>query len=162
MNVWQPLIFFADEDEAELKARFVEVAARHFNNPNFDKYDFAKYVFRDLPEPELRAMQAAEYWGKDLAVQQAILDLVNYKGEVEGKAKRIALLMSIAEDATAQTKDRIAAIRVASELEGEITKAIEKKVTYPTGQGPQQVKFVFGIDPNAGKPPEEAEDEIDE
>lgn len=162
MNVWEPLIFFPDEDEAEIKARFVEVAARFYGNPNFDKYDYAKWVFRDLREPALRAMQAADYWGKDIDIQQAILNLVNYKGEIEGKAKRIALLMSIAEDNSAQTKDRIAAIRVASELEGEITKAVEKKITHEDGGKPKQVQFLFGIDPKAGQPPEEAEDDIDE
>lgn len=162
VNVWQPLIFFEGEDEAAIKRSFVEVSARHKNNPNFGPYDVAKYVFRDLPEPELRALQAAEYWTKDIEVQQQIQDLVNYNGELDGKKKRLALLMKIAEDDATSSRDRIAAIRVAAELEGEITKAVEKKITYGGDGKHRQVNFVFGIDPKAGQPPEEIDEEVDE
>lgn len=161
MNVWQPLIFFDGEDEEGLKTLFIQTSARHYNNPNFDMYDVAKLVFRDLKEPGLRAMQAADYWSKDIEIQDAIINLVNYGDEVDAKKKRIALLMKIAENPRSNDKDRISAIRVAAELEGEITKAVEKKVTH-IGNAKPLGSFLFKIDHDADKKPEEADEDDDE
>lgn len=161
MNVWQPIIFFEGEDEEELKSLFIQASARHYNNDKIDAQQITGHIFRDLKEPYIRSLQAAEYWSKDIAVQEAILNLVSYNGETDATKKRVQLLMSIAESKGASHKDRIAAIRVAAELEGEIKKSVEKKVTYGENGLKPAGHFLFKIDSTAGDKPEEI-DENDE
>lgn len=157
--VLAPLIFFAGEDENALKQAFIDLSAKHFKN-NFSSLEIAEYIFKDLREPS-RYIQAAQYWDKDLGIKEAIRQKVMFGEASSEKEKRVAILMSIAENQRTADKDRIAAILAAASLEGEITKAIEKKVTHLGGSGPGNATFLFKIDKDADKPPEEVDEDAE-
>jgi len=65
----QAVVFFDDENEAELIARFVELSARY---PQETAFTIASYVFRNLRDPEARANQAAMLWSNDLDIRERI------------------------------------------------------------------------------------------
>lgn len=158
-------MIFEGEDETALRTKFIELSAKHHRNQNFTGVDIAKYVFRDLKEPEMRALQAATYWEKDLEVQEAILDLIAHTNMLTARAQRLQIAMDIATDTKADKRDRLIAVRLAAEMEGEIVKAVDKKVSYADVNGNRtgKVGFMFTIDADADKPPsevlEEGEDE---
>lgn len=158
----EPLLFFEGEDQDALKQAFIDLCAKHYRN-GFSHYQIAQYIFRDLKEPELRALQAADYWGKDLAIADAVRQKVAFGDAENARDRRLNILMNIAEDSRASDKDRIAAVLAASTIEGEITKAIDKKVSYPGMPGGKALgSFLFKIDPDAGKPPIEVDEDVSE
>jgi hypothetical protein len=155
MDAWQPLIFFDGEDETALKAKFVELSAKH--KGIYNAYEVAQYVFRDLKEPEVRALQAAQYWGKDLAVLEAIDQAIALgPSDVDtSEAQLKRRLLQLADTHHASVRDRVAALRVIAEMQGNIRKAVDKTVTYPDGVKPRGLPtFNFFVDPKASNKPE--------
>jgi len=150
MNAWAPLIFFEGEDENALKGEFVRLSAKH--QGKYSAYEVAQFVFRDLKEPQVRAAQAAQYWGKDLEVTEAIDKLIVRGPETQqtsvDELRRIA--MQIAEDTRIGARERVAALYFVAETQGNIVKAVDKKVTLNGGSGglPQ---FIVRLDPDADK-----------
>lgn len=159
MNTWQPLTFLEGENEAELRARFVTLTAKH--GGRFTPHEVAKFVFRDLPDPNLRAMQAADYWSKDLEVQEQIRILTADGGEVVNteKARLLAMLMNIAQTAVSD-KEKLTAIRTIAEMEGYIVKAVDKKISHSPGSGNGMWRFT--VDRDADKPNTSVDDDDDE
>lgn len=158
----ETLLFYPGENENALKQAFIDACVRHHKN-NFTHFAITEHIFKHLKEPYLRALQAAQLWGKDLEILEAIQHKIAYGEAVDEKQKRVNLLMSIAEDTRHAAKDRIAAILGASSIEGEITKAVEKKITYPNGIGPKGLpNFFFTIDEKSGDEPEPETDDIEE
>lgn len=136
-----PLIF-EDEDEAKLLADFVTFSARY---PDRNPFEIAAYVFRNQRDPELRAQQAAMIWIKDLEVLERIrLAKLNGGAEaltsVESKEVKLRKLEAIYNDATIAAKDRIKAMELHAQIQGEIVKAVDKNVTTGRRQ-PRQVIY---------------------
>lgn len=131
---WNEILFFPGEDAEALKTRFVELCAHHKNR--YSAYEVCEYIFRDLREPGLRAGKAAEIWGKDLDIQERIRVLMLKGPPVadcsEGDLIRRAL--QIADDAGENAKDRIAAIRLAGELQGMVKKSVDLKASAPANE----------------------------
>lgn len=145
------LTIYPDEDEDALKQAFIDFSARHHSN-HFNALEICEHIFKTRKDPN-RYIQAAQYWSKDLEIQEAIRNKINFGNAQNAKEQRVAILMSIAENTRTSDKDRIAAILAAAAMEGEITKAIDKKITYPNGQKPTGLSgFLFAIDPDADKP----------
>jgi hypothetical protein len=124
-----PVLIFEDEDEAALKSRFVEVAAKF---PEHTMVDVAVHVFRNLRDPLLRAQDAAVKWGNDLEIKERIRQ-ARILGAEEGepllsRPQRIKALEQIALNHNLEAKDRIAAFRLIAEQNGEVIKAVDKKV----------------------------------
>lgn len=134
MDPWAQIVFFEGEDEAALRAEFIELCAKHKNH--YDNYEVAKYVFRKLRDPHARALQAAEVWGHDLEVSEAIRQLILLGSDdvetSENSLKR--RLLAIADDTKADDKDRISAIKTIAEMQGMITKPIEIKTPGTPGK----------------------------
>lgn len=152
MDAWRPIIFFDGEDEEALKQEFIDLCALHHKN-KFSAEEICIHIFHNLKEPTLRALQAAQYWGKDLGVAEAIRNKILFGEAKTEKERRLNIAQSIAEDPREQAKDRIAALRLMFEVEGEIVKAVEKKISYPDGLKPGGLPiFQFVVDQDADKP----------
>ncbi len=122
-------VIFEDEDEEKLLADFVRLCALY---PDQNYLEIASYVFRNQRDPELRAAQAGMIWHKDVGVKERIR-LAKLNGGKEAapipdKAARLQMLQTIFEDEGQSAKDRLAAARLISEIEGEIIKAIDKRI----------------------------------
>lgn len=104
---------------------------------NFTAFDVARYVFKGLKEPEARSLQAATYWASDLEVQEAIRETIANGPIIPGITKEALAqrALAIADNITEDTKNRIAALRLVAELNGEIIKAVDKRVSYPDAKG---------------------------
>jgi hypothetical protein len=156
MDNWPQLIIFPDEDEETLKSEFISLCAKHRNT--FSHYEVAVHVFRNLRDPEMRARQAADYWGKDLDVQERIRQAINLADDEvacgEQAIKR--RLLAIADSNTASYKDKNDALKTLAQMQGLIVKPIEFK-------NPSNVKavglatFQFAVDPDADKPGEQVD-----
>jgi hypothetical protein len=115
------------EDELALRDKFAQLVAKY---PAQDPFQIGEYVFRELKDPGLRGQQAAMIWIKD----PEVLELISkYKtgGAVKDLPTKDDLTRAawaIANDLTADRKDRIAAINLAGQLNGMIVKSVEKKV----------------------------------
>jgi hypothetical protein len=124
------VVVFEDEDEETLKAEFVRLMAKH--KQKYSAYEVAKYVFRDLKDPDLRAAQAAQVWGNDIEIKEQIDEAILYgpDGKTDEKEKLIAVLKGIYEDQGVAARDRINAVRQHAELQGMIVvrKETEKKL----------------------------------
>lgn len=131
---WNEVLFFPGEDAEAIKTRFVEVWAHHKNN---SPYEIAQYVFRDLKEPTLRAGQAAQIWGNDIELKERVRLLI-LKGPPVPDASQNELLrrtLGVSDDPCTSPKDKIAAIRLAAELQGFIKKSVETKITGSSDNG---------------------------
>lgn len=139
-----PVPIFEDEDEAELIARFVEYSARY---PKRSAYELCQYIFKDLREPDLRAGQAAAQWSQEIDILERIR-LAQLNGGTEPKPldtkeEKLRKLEAVYDDTEVSMKDRLAAMRLHAEIQGEITKAIEKKTTDLTPRFPRIVHAVY-------------------
>lgn len=150
------LTIYPGEDEGALKQAFIDFSARHHAN-RFSSLEICEHIFKTLKDPN-RYIQAAQLWSKDLEIQEAIQNKINFGNAQNAKEQRVAILMSIAENIRTSDKDRIAAILAAAAMEGEITKAVEKKVTHLGPGGKGNATFLFKIDNDAGNPPEEVDE----
>jgi hypothetical protein len=131
-SIWQALTFYEGESEEALKTRFVELRAKY---PNRSLLEITQYIFMDLQEPG-RYLQAAERWGKLIDLDERV-DQIILKGPLvpessEGDLVRRAL--AIADSAYAD-KDKIAAIRLAGELQGFVKKGVDGGSTPGTNTG---------------------------
>lgn len=123
-------VIFEDEDEERLIADFVTYSARY---PDRDPFEIAAYVFRNQRDNELRANQAAMIWSKDLPIQERIRTArLNGGAEpspVESKESKLKKLEAIYNDDSIKTADRLKAMELHAQIQGEIVKAVDKKVT---------------------------------
>ena len=123
-----PVPIFEEEDEAELIARFVEFSARY---PKYSAYEICKHIFKDLRDPDLRAGQAAAQWSIDLEIleriNQAKLNGGAEPKPLDTKEEKLKKLEAIYNDPEVAMKERLAAMRLHAEIQGEIVKAIDKK-----------------------------------
>lgn len=124
--------FFEGEDEAAIRAEFVRLVALY---PNANPYDVALHLFKDkfgLVDPELRSQQSAAYWLRDIGVQEEIrlerLEGGRGQTQVKSKEQTIRELHAMAEDTGLDAKDRLAAYRLAAELQGQVIKAVDKSI----------------------------------
>lgn len=129
MNAWAPIIFFDGESESDLREEFIQLSAKH--GGNFTAVDVARHVFKDLKEPELRAVQAASVWGRDLGVQEAIRVAMLLGAKNGEDDDEVRILRQIAENAHASDKDRIAAVMGIAAIKGKIQKPQDMKITFP-------------------------------
>lgn len=136
VNAWPPIIFFPGEDPEALKSRFIELCAKY--NNTYSSYEVAVYVFKDLREPNMRAMQAADYWGKDLEVVEAIRQRILLGGNDEQEVPKSSLIQvawQVAQDMRESAKDRLAAVELIAKVQGQVPKQIEMKDTSPDRGG---------------------------
>ena len=142
-----PPIFFDDEDEEVLKAKFILAVARY---PEHSIFDIAQHIFKDLRDNTLRADQAATHWMKDIETKERIrIARLNGGKEPEApetKEAKLKKLEAVYDNPEVAVKDRIAAMRLHSELEGQIIKSVEKKVDDGRSQLPQ---IVWAVRSNA-------------
>lgn len=121
---------FDDEDEDKLKADFIRLCALY---PNQDILEISSYVFRNQRDPSLRSEQAATIWLKDLDVLERIrIAKLNGGAEpspIPTKEARMRQLQKLFEDVNTPAREKIAAARLIAEMNSEITKAVEKKIT---------------------------------
>lgn len=124
-----PVPIFEEEDEESLIADFVKMSALY---PKYSVFEICQHIFKDLREPDLRANQAALQWSKDLAILERIRQ-ARLNGGVEvlpidSKENKLKKLEAIYNDPETGIKDKLAALRLHAEIQGEIVKAIDKKV----------------------------------
>lgn len=119
---WKPLVWFEGEDEAALIDRFVELSALH---PTRSEYDIARYIFQDLVDPEMRSMQAAQRWKRDLAIEERIRKYKLY-GKTEApptEEQAVAAAWQIVKNPMSTDKDKLDAIKTVASILGYIKKA---------------------------------------
>lgn len=135
MSAWEPITFFEGEDPEALKTAFVDLCAKH--KDHFSAYEVAKYVFKDLKEPEIRALQAAKVWSEDLEVKERIrvAILLGSDSPETNPAVLKRRLLAIADDPKENAKDRIEAIRTIAQMQGDIVKPVELRATDGKGGG---------------------------
>lgn len=143
---WEtPVPIFEDEDEDELIARFVELTAVY--GDKFEPFQITQEIFKNLKDPTMRANQAALVWSKDLAIleriKQARLNGGTEPKPIETKEMKLKKLEALYNNEDIGVKDRLAAMRLHAEIQGEITKAIEKTTEDRTRHFPQIVQAVY-------------------
>lgn len=121
----EPLLF-DDEDEAALKARFVELWAKY---PDRSIVEIGDYIFKDLRNPEVRGAQWAMRWAKDLEVLEAVKKLRQgqVQSDVATKEEIINSAWALAHSQGVDPKDKVAALKLIAEMQGMIEKNINKK-----------------------------------
>ena len=127
---WDQIIFFEGEDPQALETRFVELSAIYKQHTPFE---IATEVFRTLREPT-RAFKAADVWEKSVAVKERIR-LLKLKGPPVVDCTESDLIrrsLAVADNDRTEPKDKIAAIRLAGELQGFVKKSIDARVSAPT------------------------------
>lgn len=129
MSDWEaPVPIFENEDEAALISEFVKLSAHY---PNHTSYQITEHLFKNKCEPS-RFLQAAQKWSPDLAILERIRIAKLNGGEepknVETKEQKLRKLEAWYDDEQVPFKERLNAMRLHSELQGEIVKAIDKKV----------------------------------
>lgn len=137
----EPLIF-EDEDEEALKSDFVRLVALYPEQPVFQ---IATYVFRKQRDPELRSQQAAMFWQKDIEVQERIRKARLNGGEepspIESKEDKLRKLQAIYDNDDNKVIDRLKAFELHAQIQGEIVKAVDKKITDNSKRAPRQIVF---------------------
>lgn len=124
-------VIFEGEDEAALKAQFIELSARY---PDRTCFEIGQYVFRGLPDPASRGSQAGLIWSQDLAVQEQIRLWRQTGGQpatLPTKADLVNELLAIARDPAKDTRDRNKAYEQAAQMMGYIEKQIGIKDNTP-------------------------------
>lgn len=132
---------FEDEDEEKLKADFIRLCALY---PNQDIFEVASYVFRNQRDPELRSQQAGMIWSKDIEVQERIRQARLNGGEepnpIDTKEDKLRKLEAIYNNEDNKLADRLKAMELHAQIQGEIVKAIDKKVD-DGRRKPRQIVF---------------------
>jgi len=144
MSNWSPILFFEGEDPEALKEAFCRMSATH--GDRFSSFEIAAHIFRDLRDPDARAMQAAAAWSKDLGVQERIHALSTYTpvdNDHVPKQRLKSIALNIAEDRLASDRDRLNALRLIAEMQGDITKPIEIKTATADNKPAGGVTFNF-------------------
>jgi len=121
-----PVLIFEDEDEDALISEFVRLSAKYETR---DPLEITRYIFRNLRDPELRSGSAAIKWFGDLEIRERI-DATKLIGaidkDIDSKKEKLKVLESIYKSESANNKDRIAALQLHAQMQGEIIKAIEQ------------------------------------
>lgn len=134
-------VIFEDEDEDKLKADFIRLCALY---PDRDKFEIASYVFRNQVDPELRSQQAAMVWAKDIEVLERIRLAKLNGGEepnpIDTKEDKLRKLEAIYNNEDNKLADRLKAMELHAQIQGEIVKAIDKKVD-DGRKRPRQIVF---------------------
>lgn len=134
-------VIFEDEDEESLKADFIRLCAIY---PNQDIFEIAAYVFRNQRDSEMRAQQAAMIWNKDIEVLERIRKAKLNGGEepnpIDSKEDKLRKLQAFYDDDANKLADRIKAMELHAQIQGEIVKAIDKKVDNQR-KVPRQIVF---------------------
>lgn len=132
---------FEDEDEEKLKADFIRLCALY---PQQDYFEIAAYVFRNQRDPELRSQQAGMIWHKDIEVQERIRLAKLNGGEepspIDSKEDKLRKLQAFYDNEENKIADRIKAMELHAQIQGEIIKAVDKKVDH-TKRPPRQIVF---------------------
>lgn len=118
-----PVLIFADEDEAAMRAEFVRLSAMYGHTHS--AYDITKHIFKDKRDPDLRSMQAADYWSKDLE----ILDAIKLTQAGAREDELLQFLWSVVSSPTETTKDRLKAADQIAEVEGRKKKLVDLNLT---------------------------------
>jgi hypothetical protein len=143
MGVWyDQVVIYEGEDREALVSDFVRLSSIYHDRP---AHEIAQQVFRGLYEGHARASQAALSWGNDLDIRDRIRNArrTAHVGSIlPSKQERMAELIEIARDPMTMAKDRIAAYKLYSELEGELSKEATKPVVEPR----RPVFFNNGLD----------------
>ncbi len=128
MGWGDPPLIFEDEDEAELKSRFVELCAQY---PNRTPLEIGEYVFSHLPNAGFRGGDAGVKWSRELEVQERIAAAIRNGGKekvdpVPDKEIIISEMLALARDPRLDAKDRHSFYRTALEAQGHIVKTVDK------------------------------------
>ena len=125
-------VIFEDEDEAELKARFIDLWVRY---PNEHIFTIASHVFKLQKDPETRSQQAALIWSKDLEVKEAVRQARLNGDEDQTELTKESLqrkLIATTEDESLDYREKKVMIEgylAIAEINGWKIKAIDKKTT---------------------------------
>jgi hypothetical protein len=143
-------LIFEEEDEAALKARFVELCAKY---PDRTPQEVGRYIFQDLRDPGFRGEDAGIKWARSLDIQERIA-----KARLNGGVEQVELVpsrevlaaetLALARSARVDPKDRIAAYKLVAELEGHITKQVTKTIEDKTERQPPTINFRIGVKPD--------------
>jgi len=125
-------IILEGEDEAALKARFVELSARY---PHFHPSEIGQTVFGGLRDGMSRGSQAGYVWSRDLEVLEAVRQWTLTAGSqatsIPTKETVVAELHAISQSVAVEAKDRIAALKTIAEIGGYITKQVQADIKTP-------------------------------
>lgn len=139
-DTFSPITFYEGENEQALKQEFVRLMAKWGNK--YSVFDVCQYIFRELREPG-RAFAAATFWQQDLELMDQI-DAERVKpvdAELDSRTERLKVLKQIYSDLGASNKDRLEALRLHAQIEGEITKLVDKGITDKTPKQPPVFMF---------------------
>lgn len=145
----KPIIYEDEgENEAELKASFILLCAKHKKRSPFE---IGEYVFRNLRDGAVRGAQAGMIWFGDLEVREAI-DEARQGGKfdkhIESDAKKQVYeneILAIARNSEMAAKDRLAAYELAAKMNNFIMKPVESEEESSSGGGKGGRRFSFVI-----------------
>lgn len=128
---WNEILFFPGEDAEALKSRFIELCAVH--KMRYTAHQVATHVFKNLRDPLLRAGRAAQVWGEDLDTQERIRVLMLKGPDVPDctESDLIRRSLAVCDHPSTSDKDKLAAIRLAGELQGFVKKSVDLKTSNP-------------------------------
>ena len=143
-----PVPIFEDENEDELITRFVELSARY---NDYSAFEICGVVFKGLKEPDLRANQAAMVWSKSLEIKERIRQARLNGGEepnpLDSKEAKLRKLEAIYNNEENSLRERIKAIELHAEIQGEIKKPSDSGDDKEKARVP--IVMNFGIDPRS-------------
>ena len=155
MSDWITAVpIFEGEDEGELKAAFVKFSALY---PNYTPFEIGEHVFRNLPDPISRGQQAGAVWGKDLEIKERIR--LYRAGESDTSDTSAENLIKqawvIANDPNTESKDKVAAIKLIAQMQGNLKK--ERDADDGKKQVDRPYSFHF-VEKDFDKPPPSDDD----
>jgi len=127
-ETFSPVLIFEDEDEQALKSEFVRLMAKW--RAKYSTYEVCTYIFRELREPT-RAFAAAQHWGSDLELLDKIDREINVpkNSNLDSREERLLILKTIYSDINESARERLKALELHAQIEGEIIKQVDKKTT---------------------------------
>lgn len=142
---WEtPVPIFEDEDEDQLVNEFVRLSALF---PHRDIYEITTHIFKNLREPT-RALQAATIWSRDIEILDRI-ETVKREGfnkePIDTREVKLRKLEAIYNDPDTPVKNKIDAMKLHAEIQGEIKKATEGEDV----NKPRTVVLNYMLDPRA-------------
>lgn len=135
---WKTLLFLPGEDQAALTSRFVELWAIHGNR--FPIVELGAYVLKQagVKDNVMRGGQIAQALAADIDILERVR-VLRLKGPEAPDDTEIALrrrVLKIADNEDLDAKDRIAALRLAGELQGFVKKSVDSKVSVSSESKP--------------------------
>lgn len=130
MSPWgQPYVVNENPDWGAIRAEYIELRAFHPHRRP-DECALLACQRAKIANPLEQSILALQEWQADVDVDEEIRRRSlkqHHEAGAASKATRLAQLQALAENPRIEAKDRIAAYRLISELEGEITKQVDKK-----------------------------------